>query len=427
MLENEMNRRAFMRAAAVGGAGLVGLGGLDGGGMLRAQELGGGLLGGAEAGPVGLPYGGPNVVVVRFGGGVRRTETINDRNTYCPYVLHDLAKRGTLFTNMSISESVEVESGEMKTVPSSHGQGTLNILTGAYSDYPPVSQKYPEQYSRRIFDDRFEADVPTIFEYLRKRYRIESHEALTINNEDRTDEEFYSFSNHHLFGANYRCHTLSLYRYKVYKLRDQIAQGMFEGQELAQKQQELAKLEEVDFRNIDTGGQGEVIDGFWERWRRYYGDSGFKNPRGDRLLTELTVRAMRELRPRLLMVNYTDPDYVHWGNMSHYTRGISIIDEGIKRLVEVADADEFYRGNTVFVLVPDCGRDNNRFQHVPCQHHFNTKAAREIFALVVGPGVDRGAVVDRAVEQIDIAPTIGRLMGFETEHVMGDALEEVWA
>ena len=26
------------------------------------------------------------------------------------------------------------------------------------------------------------------------------------------------------------------------------------------------------------------------------------------------------------MVNYQDPDYVHWGNPSHYTRAIAVID-----------------------------------------------------------------------------------------------------
>ena len=112
---------------------------------------------------------------------------------------------------------------------------------------------------------------------------------------------------------------------------------------------------------------------FWKRWRLHYGDSGLKNPRGDRLLTELAVRALRELRPKLLMVNYQDPDYVHWGNLSHYTRAIAIIDQGIKELVQTVEADPEYRDNTVFVVVPDCGRDNNPLMPISCQHHFNSK------------------------------------------------------
>ena len=79
---------------------------------------------------------------------------------------------------------------------------------------------------------------------------------------------------------------------------------------LAKKKQELAKLEAIDYRAEERGGQGPELVKFWERWRGYYGDSGLVNPRGDRLLTELSIRAIQELRPKLLMVNYQDCDYV---------------------------------------------------------------------------------------------------------------------
>ena len=45
---------------------------------------------------------------------------------------------------------------------------------------------------------------------------------------------------------------------------------------------------------------------------------------------------------------------------------------------------------------------------VPFQHHFNSRAAHEVWALVVGPGVAKGrvydrAIYDRAIDQISIA------------------------
>ena len=46
------------------------------------------------------PYHGPNVIIIRFGGGARRRETIDPEATYAPFLRHELAKRGTLFTNM---------------------------------------------------------------------------------------------------------------------------------------------------------------------------------------------------------------------------------------------------------------------------------------------------------------------------------------
>lgn len=389
----EMNRREFIAAGAAGvGALTVG----------RAF---------AEGTAVLPEYNGPNVIVVRFGGGVRRQETIADpANTWCPYFLHKLVPRGTFFPRMEIAQ--------LDGVDTSHGQGTLYVLTGKYRGFKNVSTNF--------LGERFEPVVPTLFEYLRKTYNVPPHQALIVNGEDRTDEEFYSFSNHHLFGVDYRSATLSLYRFKVHLLRRQIEAGKFDGDLLAKKQEELGKLEGIDHR-VSRPQQAREIQAFWDRWAAFYGESGFVNPRGDRLLTELAVRALKELQPRMMMINYNDPDYVHWGVPSHYTQGIAIIDRGLERLVETVEADPHYRGNTIFAIVPDCGRDNSRLAAVPFQHHFNSKSSHEIFALLFGPGVEAGKVVDRTVDQTSLAATLGGLMKMPTEHAEGPALEEVFA
>jgi hypothetical protein len=363
-------------------------------------------------------YRGPNVIVVRFGGGVRRRETIDPEHTYAPFFLRELCPRGTLFPQMTISESV-LRGGDKIEVETGHQHGTLNVLTGRYDRYRDKDDK--------PFREAFEPKVPTLFEYLRRAFEVPPHQALLVNNEDRTQEEFYSFSNHHLFGVEYRSNVLSLYRFKRWRLERSLDEGRLEGDALRRARQELEKLRALDYREQDEELQSPEIDRFWERWRGFYGDSGLVNPRGDRLLTELTVRAIRELRPRLIMVNYTDPDYVHWGNLSHYTRAIAIIDQGLRRLTTAVEADPEYRDRTVFVIVPDCGRDSNPYMAVPCQHHFNTKSARQIFALLFGPGVERGRVVDKPVDQIQVAATIGRMMGFETAFAEGDILEEALA
>jgi hypothetical protein len=304
-------------------------------------------------------------------------------------------------------------------VDTSHGQGTLYILTGKYEKYKDIERKF--------MSERFEAKVPTVFEYLRKAFAVPDYQALIVNGEDRTNEEFYTFSNHHLFGVKFRSNTLSLYRYKTFLLRDQIHAGRFDGKELEKKQKELAKLEKVDFRAEERNGQGPELKDFWRRWRKYYGETGLVNPRGDRLLTELSIRAIKELRPKLLMVNYNDCDYVHWGYLSHYTNGVSIMDEGLKQLVATVEADAEYRDNTVFVVVPDCGRDNNPLAEVPCQHHFNSRSAHEIFALLYGKGIAKGVVVDKPVDQISVAGTVARIMGFQAAEAESAILQEAIA
>ena len=73
--------------------------------LLRGAALGAGAL----ALPVGLAeraaaaprrssrtYRGPNVILVRFGGGVRRRESIDPSHSYAPYLTHELIPQGTV-------------------------------------------------------------------------------------------------------------------------------------------------------------------------------------------------------------------------------------------------------------------------------------------------------------------------------------------
>ncbi|MCS6852470.1 MAG: hypothetical protein NZ700_15010 [Gemmataceae bacterium] len=413
---NQPRRRFLRRAAALVGACSLGWGaGCDDAGERSSATM-------ADDGPATprLPYRGPNVVVVRFGGGVRRRETIlHSERTFCPFIYHELyRKRGILFSNVEIESAPGIET--------SHGQGTLYLLTGKYDQYEDISHK--------PFADRFEPKVPTIFEYLRKHYDIPEHQALIINGEDRINEEFYTFSNHHLYGVHYRSTVLSLYRFKTYLLREELKNPDLDDQARRELQARLREMEAKDYRTADRKVVSPELDRFWASWRDYYGASGLVHPRGDRVLTTLALRALRELRPRLLMINYQDPDYVHWGNPQFYTRAISIIDEGVRELFHAVQADEgdgqghTYRDNTVFLVVPDCGRDNNPCMPVPFQHHFNTRSAHEVFVVAAGPGVARSAVpVDKKRQQASVAATVGRLMSFPTPHVEAGPLEELLA
>ncbi len=166
------------------------------------------------------------------------------------------------------------------------------------------------------------------------------------------------------------------------------------------------------------------IQRFWQTWRETYGDSGLRHARGDRALTQMGLAALEQLQPRLMMIHYQDPDYVHWGRAHHYTQGIRIIDEGLQALMSTLERLPAYRGNTAVIVVPDCGRDSNPLMPIPYQHHFRTRSAAEIFALVMGPGIAQGRVVDRPVEQTAIAPTVGALMGFEVTQSREPVLEE---
>ena len=354
---------------------------------------------------------GPNVIVVRYGGGVRRRETIAAGTSLSPFLRHHLIGRGTLYSDMRINPAPGVDT--------SHGQGTLHLLTGRYDPF--------ENLADGLLGERFEPAAPTLFEYLRGATGLPAHRVLMVNGEDRAQEESMTFSNHADYGAGLRAEMLSLARYKHWLARERLREVAADHPQRAAREQALAERQ----AQLDERERGLVIDPavvrFWQRWRAEFGDHGLTNARGDRLLTQLALRALVELQPRLMMINYQDPDYVHWGNASFYSRGIAIIDEGIRALVGAVDTLPAYRGNTCLVLVPDCGRDANPLLRIPYQHHFNSDEARRIWALFIGPGVARGLEVRRPVEQIDVHRTVAALLGVAAPHADGEFLHEVLA
>lgn len=356
------------------------------------------------------PYSGPNVIIVRFGGGVRRRETIEPGTTYAPVLLNRLAPRGVLIPRLSIAQ--------LDGVDTSHSEGTLNILTGRYKAYRNLAE------GAKL--DRLEPTEPTLFEVFRRTYDIPEHQALLVNGEDRLQEEYLTYGVHPSHGVAYKSEVLSLYRFKLWALREALAEGAGTDAEIGAQIEQLAELEAKGMRGTALR-QAPEIEAMWRRWRDFYGTTGLKNPRGDAALTELAVWALRDLRPRLMMINYQDPDYVHWGNASHYGRAIARIDHDLERLVQTVEADPDYAGRTIFCVVPDCGRDSNPLTRVPFQHHFNSRSAHEIFGLVFGPGIVAGSVLDRPVDQSAVAPTLAAAMGMRAERAEGDVLEEIFA
>ncbi|MEM9782921.1 MAG: hypothetical protein AAF899_10625 [Pseudomonadota bacterium] len=379
-------------------------------GALAATGLATGLTTGLATPVHAAPaYRGPNVVIIRFGGGVRRRETVETATTWAPYLMHRLAPQGVMIPDLTIAQ--------LDGVDTSHAEGTLNILTGRYRAYHDLSDG--------VEFDRLEPTEPTLFEYFRRAFDIPAHQALLINGEDRLQEEFLSYGIHPSHGIAFKSEVLSLYRFKLWSLRDRLARATGTDAEIEADTEALVDLEAKGMRGI-APRQPPEIEALWARWRAFWGDSGLKNPRGDAALTELGLWALRDLRPRLMMINYQDPDYVHWGNASHYTRAIARIDHGIERIVTAVATDEEYAGNTVFCIVPDCGRDANPLMSVPFQHHFNTRSAHEIFAFLMGPGIERGRVLDRPVDQTVIAPTIAAAMGFRAGRAENRALGELF-
>src|SRR5216117_3888669 len=86
-------RRTFIRGVIAGGGLLAAGGSLSAAGPPTEDSV--------ETRP---SFNGRNIVLIRFGGGARRIETIDPHSTYGPFLCRQFAKRGTLFNNMEIAQ-----------------------------------------------------------------------------------------------------------------------------------------------------------------------------------------------------------------------------------------------------------------------------------------------------------------------------------
>jgi len=354
----------------------------------------------------GKTYKGPNVIIIRYGGGVRRRETIDMDHTYSPFMMNVLAPQATLYNNMEISN--------FEGQKTDHAQGTLNILTGRYNAFKNIGDG--------ILGNTLQPTHPTLFEYFRKAYDVGIHESLIINGENHPENDSMNFGTSHDYGVEYKSELLSYHKYRAFVLKTKL----YNGDITKKEQDELDEIISKSSNLIDPDMYPPSIQSFWQKWQRYYGDDRAIIPRGDSMSTEVALWALRDLRPKLMLINYEDPDHVHWGAKSHYKRGIMGIDQGIQQLVKAVETDPFYKDNTVFVIVPDCGRTDNLLMDIPYQHHFNTRSTREIFAMISGAGIEKNQIIDHAVDQTSIAATVAKIMGFEAEMAEGSVLEEAF-
>ncbi len=112
---------------------------------------------------------------------------------------------------------------------------------------------------------------------------------------------------------------------------------------------------------------------------------------------------------------------------SLYIDGIQRTDRLCGEIWRAIQAEPEYAGKTTMFILPDFGRDGdaspggNGFQH----HRTGDVLSRTTWMMVLGPGVRENVVVERAVDSMDLAPTLGARLGFSAKLSQGKPLEEV--
>lgn len=152
-------------------------------------------------------------------------------------------------------------------------------------------------------------------------------------------------------------------------------------------------------------------------WPQWIATSGGDDANWSALQSILTTSS-----PRFITFYLPDVDSAgHGGNWNTYLAAIQNADQIIGQLWATLQQHPDYAGRTTMLITNDHGRHDYDFQG----HGDGCDGCRTIQLLAVGPGIREGHVsmIPRSIP--DVAPTIGALLGLQTEYADGDVMDEI--
>ncbi len=140
--------------------------------------------------------------------------------------------------------------------------------------------------------------------------------------------------------------------------------------------------------------------------------------------TWLSVKQkMDTYHPSLMVINLASVDHQgHKGTHTDYTNAIKVADKIAYDLWQKIQKDLYYKDKTDLIIVPDHGRHS----YNPSSHGDICHGCRHIMFLAIGPDFEQNQVVNMRRDQIDIAPTIGAILGVQTPYADGEVMTELF-
>jgi len=136
---------------------------------------------------------------------------------------------------------------------------------------------------------------------------------------------------------------------------------------------------------------------------------------------------MAAYHPNLMLINFKDPDvYGHGNQWSGYIMGIKQTDLYIKQIYDLVQNDPEYKDKTTIFITNDHGRHLDNVADGFISHGCDCEGCRHIQMLALGPDFKKGLGSDNAYEQIDIAPTIAKMLNFKMEYAKGKVMTDLF-
>jgi hypothetical protein len=132
--------------------------------------------------------------------------------------------------------------------------------------------------------------------------------------------------------------------------------------------------------------------------------------------------------PRVLHIDFADPDnFGHAGQYDSFLDAAHYLDAMIGSLWNTMQQDEFYKGNTTFLIYPDHGRGTAQNW---TGHGSSAPGSDETWLAVIGPDTPaRGEMKEKVqIYQDQFAQTAARILGFKftANHSVADPIPTVF-
>src|SRR6266581_1101072 len=314
-------------------------------------------------------------IVVTFGGGVRWEETFAPEGwSNIPHLVSDLVPQGLFYPETRYDGLT------------GHFNATGALVTGCLQNVDFYGNEAPT--------------TPTVFECFRKERSLPPEEAWVIASNK-------SFG---LLGGS-----------KLRDWGDPCAANV-----ILPKQFLVEGYEGFGWRVNETGrAPGQEVRASLARSLLDYFNDPLVPTSGDELTFFMTKEIMSRLAPSLLLVNFWDIDIAHFGAYSLYLEAIRRTDRLVHGLWEHAQSLPPYRGRTTLLVAPEMGRDGDASGNGFANHRSGDDSCRRLWLLALGPGIPRGLISERPIRTTDVAPTLGRVLGFTLPPGEGQALREL--